>query len=33
VQKRNPYARPASFLSLFLVDPERPFAPKATFDP
>jgi quercetin dioxygenase-like cupin family protein len=33
VQKRNPYADPASFLSLFLVDPERPFAPKATFDP
>ena len=33
VQKRNPYARPASFLSLFLVDPERPFAPKATFAP
>ena len=33
VQKRNPYARPASFLSLFLVDPERPFAPKTTFAP
>jgi quercetin dioxygenase-like cupin family protein len=33
VQKRNPYADPASFLSLFLVDPGRPFAPKATFDP
>jgi quercetin dioxygenase-like cupin family protein len=31
VQKRNPYARPASFLSLFLVDPERPFAPRAAF--
>lgn len=31
VQKRNPYADPASFLSLFLVDPDRPFAPKADF--
>jgi quercetin dioxygenase-like cupin family protein len=31
VQKRNPYAVPATFLSLFLVDPERPFAPKAAF--
>jgi quercetin dioxygenase-like cupin family protein len=31
VQKRNPYADPATFLSLFLVDPERPFAPKAGF--
>ena len=31
VQKRNPYADPATFLSLFLVDPERPFAPKAEF--
>jgi quercetin dioxygenase-like cupin family protein len=31
VQKRNPYADPATFLSLFLVDPDRPFAPKADF--
>ena len=31
VQKRNPFARPATFLSLFLVDPDRPFAPKARF--
>jgi hypothetical protein len=31
VQKRNPYADPASFLSMFLVDPDRPFAPKAGF--
>ena len=31
VQKRNPYAEPATFLSLFLVDPERPFAPQADF--
>jgi quercetin dioxygenase-like cupin family protein len=31
VQKRNPLAEPAIFLSLFLVDPERPFAPKASF--
>jgi quercetin dioxygenase-like cupin family protein len=31
VQKRNPYADPATFLSLFLVDPDRPFAPKASF--
>jgi quercetin dioxygenase-like cupin family protein len=31
VQKRNPYPDPATFLSLFLVDPDRPFAPKADF--
>jgi quercetin dioxygenase-like cupin family protein len=31
VQKRNPFARPAVFLSWFLVDPNRPFAPKASF--
>jgi quercetin dioxygenase-like cupin family protein len=31
VQKRNPFAEPASFLSLFLVDPDRPFAPMASF--
>jgi quercetin dioxygenase-like cupin family protein len=31
VQKRNPYAEPATFLSLFLVDPEQPFAPQADF--
>jgi quercetin dioxygenase-like cupin family protein len=31
VQKRNPFARPATFLSFFLVDPDRPFAPKASF--
>jgi quercetin dioxygenase-like cupin family protein len=31
VQKRNPYARPATFLSWFLVDPDAPFAPKASF--
>ena len=31
VQKRNPFARPAKFLSFFLVDPDRPFAPMARF--
>lgn len=31
VQKRNPYREPAVFLSWFLVDPERPFAPRAEF--
>jgi quercetin dioxygenase-like cupin family protein len=31
VQKRNPYARPATFLSWFLVDPDAPFAPRASF--
>jgi quercetin dioxygenase-like cupin family protein len=31
VQKRNPFKRPAVFLSWFLVDPDRPFAPKASF--
>jgi quercetin dioxygenase-like cupin family protein len=31
VQKRNPFSRPATFLSFFLVDPDRPFAPKASF--
>jgi quercetin dioxygenase-like cupin family protein len=31
VQKRNPFARPATFLSFFLVDPDRPFAPRASF--
>jgi quercetin dioxygenase-like cupin family protein len=31
VQKRNPYERPATFLSLFLVDPAKPFAPEARF--
>jgi quercetin dioxygenase-like cupin family protein len=31
VQKRNPYPEPATFLSLFLVDPDRPFAPMAAF--
>ncbi len=31
VQKRNPFKEPAAFLSWFLVDPDRPFAPKATF--
>lgn len=31
VQKRNPFKRPAVFLSWFLVDPDRPFAPKARF--
>jgi quercetin dioxygenase-like cupin family protein len=31
VQKRNPYADPATFLSLFLVDPDRPFAPGTSF--
>jgi quercetin dioxygenase-like cupin family protein len=30
VQKRNPFSRPAVFLSWFLVDPDRPFAPKAS---
>lgn len=32
VQKRNPNSGEASFLSLFLVDPERPFATAARFD-
>ncbi len=32
VQKRNPYARQATFLSWFLVDPDRPFAPEAEFE-
>jgi quercetin dioxygenase-like cupin family protein len=32
VQKRNPSARSTKFLSLFLVDPGRPFAPRATFE-
>ena len=31
VQKRNPFSRRAVFLSWFLVDPHRPFAPKARF--
>jgi quercetin dioxygenase-like cupin family protein len=31
VQKRNPYREPAVFLSWFLVDPKRPFAPRADF--
>jgi quercetin dioxygenase-like cupin family protein len=31
VQKRNPFSRPAVFLSWFLVDPDRPFAPEASF--
>ena len=31
VQKRNPFKEPAAFLSWFLVDPDQPFAPKATF--
>lgn len=31
VQKRNPFKEPAAFLSWFLVDPNQPFAPKATF--
>jgi hypothetical protein len=31
VQKRNPFARPATFLSFFLVNPDRPFAPRARF--
>jgi quercetin dioxygenase-like cupin family protein len=31
VQKRNPFEEPARFLSWFLVDPDQPFAPKASF--
>jgi quercetin dioxygenase-like cupin family protein len=31
VQKRNPFRRAATFLSLFLADPAKPFAPKASF--
>lgn len=31
VQKRNPYDADAVFLSWFLVDPDRPFAPAAEF--
>lgn len=31
VQKRNPLNQPATFLSWFLVDPDQPFAPKASF--
>jgi quercetin dioxygenase-like cupin family protein len=32
VQKRNPYAREAVFLSWFLVDPDKPFAPGSEFE-
>jgi quercetin dioxygenase-like cupin family protein len=32
VQKRNPYEREAVFLSWFLVDPDKPFAPEAEFE-
>lgn len=32
VQKRNPWAEPARFLSWFVVDPDRPFASEAEFD-
>jgi quercetin dioxygenase-like cupin family protein len=31
VQKRNPYREPAVFLSWFAVDPDKPFAPEASF--
>lgn len=31
VQKRNPFPRDARFLSWFLVDPDKPFAPGARF--
>jgi quercetin dioxygenase-like cupin family protein len=31
VQKRNPYREPAVFLSWFAVDPDKPFAPGASF--
>lgn len=31
VQKRNPFARTARFLAWFLVDPDKPFAPRASF--
>ena len=31
VQKRNPYPEPATFLSWFLVAPDEPFAPRASF--
>jgi quercetin dioxygenase-like cupin family protein len=31
VQKRNPSDREATFLSWFLVDPKKPFAPRAEF--
>jgi len=31
VQKRNPLSKPATFLSWFLVDPAKPFAPQARF--
>ena len=31
LQKRNPFKEPAAFLSWFLVDPDQPFAPKASF--
>jgi quercetin dioxygenase-like cupin family protein len=31
VQKRNPYREPAVFLSWFAVDPDKPFAPAASF--
>ena len=31
VQKRNPYREPAEFLSWFAVDPDKPFAPAASF--
>lgn len=32
VQKRNPSEDPARFWSWFIVDPDDPFAPEATFD-
>jgi quercetin dioxygenase-like cupin family protein len=32
VQKRNPYPNEAVFLSWFLVDPDKPFAPPAEFE-
>ena len=31
VQKRNPSGGPAAFLSWFIVDPDKPFAPPASF--
>ena len=33
VQKRNPFSQEAVFLSWFLVDPDKPFAPRARFQP
>ncbi len=32
MQKRNPSSQQAAFLTLFVVDPNQPLAPEASFD-